>query len=75
MKIYIGEVHKEDPLISLVYPFVNWDCRGSPLDPDYTRWDNWIEEGKKLYELTDNIQDCDFAVLPFPLERLQVINN
>ena len=50
--------------VIMLYPF--WgDIPLPENDPDYGRFDDYVSEGKNIFEMTDSLAECDYAVLPF----------
>jgi hypothetical protein len=50
--------------VIMLYPF--WgDIPLTKNDPDYGRFDDYIENGKDIFEVTDRIDHCDYVLLPF----------
>jgi len=50
--------------VIMLYPF--WgDIPLAQNDPDHGRFDEYVANGKEVFELVDTIHECDYTVLPF----------
>lgn len=59
----------------MLYPF--WgDIPLPDSDPDKGRFDDYIREGTKIFEMVNSIKDCHVAILPFEYDaaKQQLVN-